>query len=74
MPPAAADRGPNPAARAADGADGADRAPQLLGVDELALRKGCTYSTVLVDVEADQVVGVLPDRTFRGVPRWSKGT
>nr|WP_020123438.1 hypothetical protein [Streptomyces canus] len=43
-------------------------------MDELALRKGCTYSTVLVDVEADQVVGVLPDRTFRGVPRWSKGT
>ncbi|MEU8727743.1 transposase family protein, partial [Streptomyces antimycoticus] len=28
-----------------------DRAPQVLGVDEFAFRKGCTYGTVLVDVE-----------------------
>jgi hypothetical protein len=29
-----------------------DRAPRVLGVDEFAFRKGCTYGTVLVDVEA----------------------
>ncbi|MFJ9901014.1 transposase family protein [Streptomyces sp. NPDC091280] len=28
------------------------RAPRVLGVDEFAFRKGCTYGTVLVDVEA----------------------
>ncbi|MGW0882831.1 transposase family protein [Streptomyces sp. NPDC002671] len=39
------------------------RAPRVLGVDEFAFRKGCTYGTVLVDVEAGQVVDVLPDRT-----------
>ncbi|KAB1981408.1 transposase [Streptomyces triticiradicis] len=40
-----------------------DRAPRVLGVDEFAFRKGCTYGTVLVDVEAGRVVDVLPDRT-----------
>lgn len=39
------------------------RAPRVLGVDEFAFRKGCTYGTVLVDVEAGRVVDVLPDRT-----------
>ncbi|MFI1769691.1 transposase family protein [Streptomyces sp. NPDC020800] len=32
-----------------------DRAPRVLGVDEFAFRKGCTYGTVLVDVEAGRV-------------------
>ncbi|GHH89103.1 hypothetical protein GCM10017771_37530 [Streptomyces capitiformicae] len=40
-----------------------DRAPRVLGVDEFAFRKGCTYGTVLVDVAAGRVVDVLPDRT-----------
>ncbi|MCA6091049.1 ISL3 family transposase [Streptomyces sp. SCA3-4] len=40
-----------------------DRAPRVLGVDEFAFRKGPTYGTILVDVEAGQVVDVLPDRT-----------
>ncbi|MFF0451401.1 transposase family protein [Streptomyces sp. NPDC004609] len=39
------------------------RAPRVLGVDEFAFRKGCTYGTALVDVEAGRVVNVLPDRT-----------
>lgn len=45
----------------------ADRAPRVLGVDEFAFRKGCTYGTVLVDVEAGRVVDVLPDRTSKKV-------
>ncbi|MFE0631243.1 ISL3 family transposase [Streptomyces sp. NPDC058864] len=47
-----------------------DRAPRVLGVDEFAFRKGCTYGTVLVDVEAGQVVDVLPDRTSATFAAW----
>ncbi|MFI6359625.1 ISL3 family transposase [Streptomyces sp. NPDC050743] len=47
-----------------------DRAPRVLGVDEFAFRKGCTYGTVLVDVEAGRVVDVLPDRTSETFAAW----
>ncbi len=47
-----------------------DRAPRVLGADEFAFRKGCTYGTVLVDVEAGRVVGVLPDRTSKTFAAW----
>ncbi|MFF3611950.1 ISL3 family transposase [Streptomyces sp. NPDC002580] len=47
-----------------------DRAPRVLGVDEFAFRKGCTYGTVLVDVEAGRVVDVLPDRTSETFAVW----
>lgn len=49
-----------------------DRAPQVLGVDEFAFRKGCTYGTVLVDVEVGRVVDVLPDRTSERFAAWLK--
>ncbi|MFI8791312.1 ISL3 family transposase [Streptomyces sp. NPDC055105] len=47
-----------------------DRASRVLGVDEFAFRKGCTYGTVLVDVEARRVVDVLPDRTSETFAAW----
>ncbi|WP_235618335.1 ISL3 family transposase [Streptomyces sp. CB02400] len=47
-----------------------DRAPRVLGVDEFAFRKGCTYGIVLVDVEAGRVVDVLPDRTSETFAAW----
>ncbi|WP_351234421.1 ISL3 family transposase [Streptomyces sp. NPDC002133] len=47
-----------------------DGAPRVLGVDEFAFRKGCTYGTVLVDVEARRVVDVLPDRTSETFAAW----
>jgi transposase len=50
-----------------------DRAPRVLGVDEFAFRKGCTYGTVLVDVEAGRVVDVLPDRTSETFAAWLTG-
>lgn len=45
-------------------------APRVLGVDEFAFRKGCTYGTVLVDVEAGRVVDVFPDRTAETFADW----
>lgn len=47
-----------------------ERAPRVLGVDEFAFRKGCTYGTVLVDVEAGRVVDVLADRTSETFADW----
>ncbi|MYW20450.1 hypothetical protein GT039_34010 [Streptomyces sp. SID2955] len=47
-----------------------DRAPRVLGVDEFVFREGCTYGTVLVDVEAGRVVDVLPDRTSETLAAW----
>lgn len=47
-----------------------ERSPRVLGVDEFAFRKGCTYGTVLVDVEAGRVVDVLPDRTSTTFADW----
>ncbi|MFE1834022.1 transposase [Streptomyces sviceus] len=49
-----------------------DRAPRVLRVDEFAFRKGSSYGTVLVDVEAGQVVDVLPDRTSETLAAWLK--
>ncbi|WP_308378003.1 ISL3 family transposase [Streptomyces sp. ISL-98] len=47
-----------------------ERAPRVLGVDEFAFRKGRTYGTLLVDVEASRVVDVLPDRTSETFATW----
>lgn len=47
-----------------------EHSPRVLGVDEFAFRKGCTYGTVLVDVEARRVVDVLPDRTSQTFAEW----
>ncbi|MFD7079969.1 hypothetical protein [Streptomyces sp. NPDC059918] len=44
-----------------------ERAPRVLGVDEFAFRRGRTYGTILVDVEAGQVVAALPATTTGGL-------
>ncbi|MGO4751609.1 hypothetical protein AB4212_23845 [Streptomyces sp. 2MCAF27] len=38
--------------------------------DEFAFRKGCTYGTLLVDVEAGRVADVLRDRTSKTLAAW----
>ncbi len=48
----------------------AEKKPQVLGVDDWALRKGRTYGSILVDLEAHRVVDVLPDRSASTVSQW----
>jgi len=44
--------------------------PTVLGVDDFALRKRHTYSTILVDLERRQPVALLPERTAETVAQW----
>jgi transposase len=44
--------------------------PEVLGVDDFALRGRHRYGTVLVDVAASKIVDLLPDRTAGSVSTW----
>lgn len=44
--------------------------PQVLGIDDFALRKGRVYGTVLVDITAGRPVDLLPERTAEPVKAW----
>ena len=46
------------------------RTPRVLGVDDWVLRRGRTYGTILVDLEARHVVDLLPDRTAATLAAW----
>jgi len=49
-----------------------EQAPVVLGIDDFALCKGQKYGTVLVDLEKQHLVDLLPDREKTTVPTWLK--
>ena len=45
-------------------------AATIIGVDDFAFRKGRTYGTVIVDLQAHEVIDLLPDRTAITLQTW----
>lgn len=46
--------------------------PRALGVDDWAFRKGNTYGTILVDLEKNKPIDLLPDREAATLEKWLK--
>jgi transposase len=44
--------------------------PRVVGVDDWAIRKRCSYGTVVVDLERHRVLDLLPDRTAETLAEW----
>jgi transposase len=44
--------------------------PQVIGIDDWAMKKGCRYGTIIVDLEKHQVIEVLPERDSETVSLW----
>ncbi len=49
---------------------GSSAAPEVVGVDDFALRRGHAYGTILVDATMGQAVDVLPGRESGPLAAW----
>lgn len=47
-----------------------DHEPKIIGVDDWAWRKGCTYGTIIVDLERRKVIDLLPNREAETLTAW----
>lgn len=45
-------------------------APKRVGIDDWAIRKGCTYGTIVLDLETHRPIDLLADRTTETVAAW----
>jgi transposase len=46
--------------------------PEIIGVDDWAMRRGHTYGTIIVDLERHQVIDRLPTRSAEELAAWLK--
>jgi transposase len=44
--------------------------PRFIGIDDWAIRKGQTYGTLIVDLERQQVIALLPGRDAEPLAEW----
>ena len=44
--------------------------PTVIGIDDWAFRKGCTYGTIVLDLETHRPIDLLADRTTETVAAW----
>jgi transposase len=47
-----------------------DSTIRVLGIDDFAFRRGCSYGTILVDLERQQAIDLLPDRESSTLAKW----